>query len=156
MVLDYALRYILHGHKSCIRQTWYHIYFTAAFDEFLFCYWYMVDFWPFCQWYSYRILDVAVGHWYLPDAWGPNHQVSFNCSNPMPARSVDPLLTSWLPCIFFTGGITASLVGRQLAKSDAFDSFKLKAEWYIRHYCGSIPTCISIHVSTLLVLTAVS
>ncbi|KAL5964391.1 Insulin-induced gene 2 protein [Taenia solium] len=43
-------------------------------------------------------------------------------------RSIDPLLTSWLPCIFFAGGITTSLVGRQLAKSDAFDSFKLKAE----------------------------
>ncbi|KAH9286202.1 Insulin-induced -like protein [Echinococcus granulosus] len=43
-------------------------------------------------------------------------------------RSIDPLLTSWLPCIFFSGGITTSLVGRQLAKLDGFDSFKLKAE----------------------------
>ncbi|KAM7541654.1 hypothetical protein Aperf_G00000024187 [Anoplocephala perfoliata] len=43
-------------------------------------------------------------------------------------RSVDPLLTSWLPSVFFSGGITASLVGRQLAKRDTFGSFKLKSD----------------------------
>ncbi|VDN97639.1 unnamed protein product [Rodentolepis nana] len=42
--------------------------------------------------------------------------------------SIDPLLTSWLPCVFFSGGITASLVGRQLAKRDTFGSSKLKSD----------------------------
>ncbi|VDN12764.1 unnamed protein product [Dibothriocephalus latus] len=41
--------------------------------------------------------------------------------------STDPLLFSWLPCVFFSGGITISLVGRQLAKLDLTPE-KLKSE----------------------------
>ncbi|VDD83446.1 unnamed protein product [Mesocestoides corti] len=84
-------------------------------------------------------LSFAIGIWWLFDRSAAGAAIGvlisllgttscFLLGDQIIINSVDPLLSLWFPCIFFSGGITASLVGRQLAKSDVLDSFKIKAE----------------------------
>ncbi|TGZ57501.1 hypothetical protein CRM22_009928 [Opisthorchis felineus] len=41
-------------------------------------------------------------------------------------RLSHPTIAAWIPCLFFSGGVTVVLVGRQLAKPDVLARFKKK------------------------------
>ncbi|KAL7063293.1 hypothetical protein AAHC03_01083 [Spirometra sp. Aus1] len=86
----------------------------------------------------FTVASLSLGIWWLFDrslggiliGSGTSLLGTASCqllANRRVVNSTDPLLFSWLPCVFFSGGITISLVGRQLAKLD-LTAEKLKSE----------------------------